>query len=171
MTISMLVILRVAHVIAGIFWLGTVLFNAGFLLPASHAAGPAGGQVMKQIVQVRRLPLYMHVAVYTCLITGGILFWWASNGFNFGWLSSSIGITWSIGSLLAIIAALLGEFVNAPAARRFASLASAVQGGPPADTVLVEMQRLQMRLFRATQLAAVLLLLSAAAMAAARYLV
>jgi len=172
MTISMLVILRIAHVIAGAFWLGAVLFVAGFLLPAARTAGPAGGQVMNQIVQVRRLPLYMHIAVITCLVSGGVLLWWASGGFNVGWLSSRTGIVWSIGGLLAVAVALLGEFVNAPTARRFAELAAGVQAqsGPPSDTVLAEMKRLQTRLLHATQLAAVLLLLSAAAMAAARYL-
>lgn len=172
MTPPVIASLRVIHVIAGCFWLGTMLMNAGFLLPAVGAAGPAGGQVMKQVVQVRRLPLFLNAAVLLVLITGGILFWWASGGFNVSWLSSAAGTGWTIGGLLAIAAALLGYFVNAPTARRLGQLAAKAQaaGGPPSETIASEMKQLQLRLLRATQLAAVLLVLATAAMAAARYL-
>jgi len=171
MTPLLIAVLRVVHVLAGCFWLGTMLLNAGFLLPATQAAGPAGGQVMKQIVQVRRLPMFLNVAVLTVLITGGILFWWASGGLSVSWLTSPSGVGWSIGSLLAVAAALLGQFVNAPIARRLGQLAATIQaaGSPPPEATITEMKRLQMRLLHATQLAAILLVLATAAMAAARY--
>jgi len=164
--------LRVLHVLAGGFWLGVMLLNAGFLLPATQAAGPAGGQVMKQIVQVRRLPAFLNAAVLVNLITGGLLFWWASGGFSLAWLSTGMGIGWTFGASLTIIAALLGQFVNKPTAQRFGQLAAEVQatGNPPSEAIKTEMQQLQLRLLRATQFAAILLVLATSAMAAARYI-
>ena len=172
MSITLVVILRVVHILAGCFWFGVMLLNAGFLLPATQAAGPAGGQVMRQIVHVRRLPLFLNLAVLLVLVTGAILIWWVSGGFTMSWLSSATGMSLSIGALLTLVAALLGQFVNAPTARRFGQLAAAVQasGNPPDDEVISEMKRLQLRLLRATQIAAILLGVATAAMAVARYL-
>jgi len=172
MSITLVVILRVVHILAGCFWLGVMLLNAGFLLPATQAAGPAGGQVMRQIVHVRRLPLFLNLAVLLVLITGAILIWWVSGGFTMSWLLSATGMSLSIGALLTLAAALLGQFVNAPTARRFGQLAATVQAGgsPPDDGVISEMKRLQLRLLRATQVAAILLGVATAAMAVARYL-
>lgn len=172
MTPLLITVVRVTHVLAGCFWLGAVLVNAGFLLPATQVAGSAGGQVVQQIFQVRRLPLFIHAAMLIVLVTGGILFWWASDGFAVAWLSSTIGICWTVGSVLAVVAALIGHFVNVPAARRFGRLAAAAQSASQihAATIQAEMKRLQRRLLVTTRLAAALLVLATAAMPAARYL-
>jgi uncharacterized membrane protein len=164
--------LRVVHVLAASFWFGAMLMNAAFLLPAVRATGPAGGQVMKQIVQDRRLPAFLNAAVFATLLTGGVLYWWASGGLDDAWARSGTGIAWSVGGVLTIIAAMLGQFVNAPTARRMGRLAAEAQaaGHAPSDATVAEMQRLQLRLLRATQLAAALLAATAAAMTAARNL-
>lgn len=168
MTPTLIAMLRVLHVVAGSFWLGAALMNAGFVLPAARAAGPAGGQVMREIVQTRRLPLFFNLAMSLTLASGAVLLWWASGGFDAAWFATGTGICWSIGSALGIAVALLGHFVNAPTARRMARLGT---GGPPDEQALVEMRRLQARLLNATRAAAVLLVLAAATMAAGRYAV
>jgi hypothetical protein len=168
----LIAVLRVVHVVAASFWLGAALMNAGFLLPAVRASGPAGGQVMKQIVQVRRLPTYLNIAVGLALLSGALLYWWLSGGFASTWLASVHGLGLVAGALLGIVAALVGWFVNAPTAKRFAQLAAQVQaaGRPPSEEELASLQGLQQRLLNATRAGAVLLVLAAAAMAAARYL-
>ena len=90
MTPLLIIVLRVVHVLAGCFWLGAVLMNAGFLLPATQVTGSAGGQVVRQVFQVRCLPLFVRAAMLIALVTGGILFWWASDGFAVSWLSSTM---------------------------------------------------------------------------------
>jgi hypothetical protein len=62
--------------------------------------------------------------------------------------------------------------VTAPTGRRLGELGARLQqsGGAPAAADLAEMQRLQTRLSGATRLIAALLVLTAAAMAVARYL-
>jgi len=172
MTPLLITVLRVVHVLAGCFWLGAVLVNAGFLLPATQVAGPAGGQVVKYVFHDRCLPVFMNAAMLIVLVTGGILFWRASDGLAVTWLSSATGICWTVGSVLAITAAVLGHFVNVPNARRFGRLADAAQSAsqPHSATILAEMKRLQQRLLITTRLAAVLLVLATAAMPAARHL-
>jgi len=55
MDISML-ILRVIHILLGIFWVGTALFFVLFFEPTIRAAGPAGGAVMGRLALPPRLP-------------------------------------------------------------------------------------------------------------------
>jgi len=170
MSLTLIALLRILHIVSGGFWMGVMILNAGFLLPAVQASGPAGGQVMKQLVQTRRLPLFLNLAVVVTLISGGILFWWVSGSLSSEWLSSRFGLSLTIGGILAIVAALMGYFINAPTARRFGQLAAQSAGTAPTPDVLSEMGRLQKRLLRATQIAAILLLLAAATMAVGRYL-
>jgi len=172
MTSLVVAALLAIHVVAGSFWLGAALMNAGFLLPAVRATGPAGGQVMKQIVQSRRLPTWFNIAVGLTLVSGAVLLWWLSGGFSSAWLASPHGWGLVIGAVLAVAAALVGWTVNAPTAKRFARLAAAVQaaGRPPSADEAATMQRLQARLLNATRVGALLLALSAAAMAGTRYL-
>jgi len=171
LTPALIAALRAAHVVAGAFWLGALLLNAGFLLPAVSASGPAGGQVMREIVHVRRLPAWLNAAVATVLATGAILYWVVSGGLSASWMASRTGIAWSAGAALAVAAALLGVLVSAPTARRFGQLAGAAQaaGGPPSAETAAEMRRLQGRLLGATRLAALLVAAAAVAMASARY--
>lgn len=173
MSLTLIVLLRIVHVVAGSFWMGAALANAAFVLPGARAAGPAGGAVMKQIVQVRRLPLFMNLAMSLTLLSGFALLWWASGGFQPAWFATATGIVWSLGSAFAIAAALLGHFVTGPSARRLSQLAgeALASGGPPSEAVQARMLELQQRLFGVARLGAVLLVLSAAAMAAGRYVV
>ncbi len=56
-----IILLRLIHILSGVFWVGSVLFVARFLLPTLRAVGPAGGPVMQQLTQVRKLPSFMMV--------------------------------------------------------------------------------------------------------------
>ena len=55
------ILMRVLHVVLGVFWGGAVIFTAFFLQPAIRDAGPEGGKVMGAIV-ARGLMTAMPVA-------------------------------------------------------------------------------------------------------------
>jgi uncharacterized membrane protein len=164
-------LMRVIHILIGVFWVGTVLFIAVFLMPSVRAAGPAGGSVMHQLVQARRLPLWLMAAAIVTIASGLWLYWLDSSGFRSAWLGSGPGRVFGLGGAFAILATIVGMAVNTPAGRRLAALTARVQGSgrPPSSEEAAEMQRLQTRLARATIAVAVLLVLATAAMAVARY--
>jgi uncharacterized membrane protein len=164
-------LLRAVHILVGAFWVGTILFMAAFLVPSVRAAGPAGGAVMQQLVQARRLPRWLLTAAILTIVSGIALYWVDSSGFRSAWLGSGPGRVFGLGGTLAILAAILGVAVNFPTARRLTALAARVQGSgrPPAPDEAAEMKRLQGRLGRATMVAAALLALATLAMAVARY--
>jgi uncharacterized membrane protein len=163
-------LLRVLHVLGGAVWLGTVLFLVVYLLPTLKAIGPTSGQVMAQMVD-RKFPIYMMVIPIITVLSGLGLYWVDSAGFSGQWSRSGPGMTFSFGATCAIIVVILGMSVNAPAGKKLGDLGAVVRarGGPPTPEEQGEMARLQNKLTRATQAAAVLLILAGGAMAVARY--
>ena len=170
-SLSTIHMLRAVHILAGVFWAGSVFFIAWFLSPSVRSAGPAGGAVMQQLMQARRLPVWLMAGTLLTIVSGIGLYWIDSMGFHSAWLGSGSGRTFGLGGVLGISAATLGMGVNAPTARRLGSLASRIHGSgrAPAPEEVAELQRLQARLGWATNAAAVLLALATLAMAVARY--
>ena len=97
----MLITLRLIHILAGAFWVGTAVFTAAFLIPSIRALGPAGGPVMHQIAQVRKLPLYFLGAGVLTVLSGIGLYSKASGGFTNQWMQSGPGMTFGIGAVFA----------------------------------------------------------------------
>jgi uncharacterized membrane protein len=166
-----LLLFRLVHIVGGVFWVGTVLFLAGFLFPTVRAVGPAGGPVMQQLTQHQRLPLYLMGAAILTVLSGLGLYWHDSAGFRSAWLGTRPAMIYGIGAVLAIVAVGLGMAINAPTARRLGALSETIRAGgmPPSADQAAALQDMQRRLDSATRLAAVLLVLATIAMAVARY--
>ena len=167
----MFTILRLIHIVFGVFWVGSVLFTTVVLMPSMRAAGPSGVTVMKELGR-RRLPLIM---MGSALLTVGAGIWLMiilASGDPAVWMRSGTGRAFSMGGGLAILALVLGMAINAPTARRMSAIGEAVdkRGGPPTADEAKQLQQLQSRMATASVLVAVLLLLATAAMAVARYL-
>lgn len=162
--------LRLIHIVSGVFWVGGAILLAWFIVPAVRDAGSAGGPVMSQLVQVRRMPIYLMAAAILTVLSGIALFWRDSGGFQGIWMRSGTGAMFGLGGLLGLVSAAIGSGVTAPIGRRLGVIAAGAQarGGPSAEEA-AEMQRLQARLAGVSSLVAVLLLLATAAMATARY--
>src|SRR5512132_1177730 len=52
MSPALLYALRFTHIVVGVFWVGTIVFVAFYLLPTMRAVGPAAGPVMQELTQV-----------------------------------------------------------------------------------------------------------------------
>jgi hypothetical protein len=167
----MLILLRLIHILSGVFWAGTAMFNAAFLIPAVRALGPAGGPVMQEIAGKRKLPVYFLVAGLLTVLSGFGLYWHDSQGFTNGFMRSRGGMTFGIGAVLALVAVFLGIFVVTPAAMRAGKLGAAIAAGgkPPTPEQAAEMQQLQATLGKMALVAAGLLTLTTIAMAVGRY--
>ena len=165
------VLLRLIHIVAGVFWVGGVVVVARFVLPSVVALGPAGGDVMREIAVRRRLPIALNVAGLVTILAGFALFGMQQAGSRGVWAGSPMGITISIGALLAIIAGIIGGMRARPAAMKLTALGEQgkAASGPPSAEVIAEMGRLRAQMAGAANQAAILLVLAVAAMAVARY--
>jgi len=168
---SIFLLARFVHVVCGVLWAGALIFIAWVLLPAIRGTGPAGGALMQQLVRVQRLPVYLMVLAILTILSGLSLFYLDATAFGEAWLHTGPGRTFSAGGALAILTAILGMAVNTPAAKKMGVLMGSIQaaGAPPSPEQTAEIGRLQNRLYRATQLAAVLILLAVICMGVARY--
>ena len=166
-------LMRLVHILAGIFWVGATLFLAGFLIPAIRAVGPSAGPLMSQLMQQRHLQRWINISMSLAILAGLVLFGLDSRALGGGFGRSGPGISYSIGALLAIIAAGVDGAMGRPTSKKLGEIALRMQesqrsGSAPADLV-AQTAPLQAKLARALTIMAWLLLLSATTMAIARY--
>lgn len=168
---ALVIALRIIHIVSGIFWVGGAMVVAWFVLPSVRALGPAGGPVMNQLAQVRKLPLRLLTAGWVTVLAGLALYARAGSLNSSAWYTTRAGLTFGIGGVLGLGVVLMGTFGNLPTARRMGVVAAQLQASPgqPAPELAAEMQRLQLRLKRLAETAAILLLIAAIAMAIARF--
>ncbi len=168
-TITLL--LRLIHILAGVFWVGAMFVVAGFLLPALRRTGRQGGEFMRHIMQDRRLGLFLGLAMGLTILSGLTMYARTVSATNGAWASTAPGIAYGFGGLAAVLAALVGGIIGGFAGRRLAAVGGrARKAGAPSAEMQAEIERLQGRVVLGARLAAALLAIAAAAMATARYL-
>lgn len=164
-------ILRVAHIGSGVFWVGGFMVFGRFFFPTAVALGPAAGPVMNHITQVLKLPRALIGAATVTILSGVLLYYHDSAGFQTAWMRSSTGMTFGLGALFALTAFTIGVTVNAPTAQRMGALGAAIaaQGRAPSPEQSAEMASYMKTLGVAIRAVAGFLVLATAAMALARY--
>ena len=167
-----ILVLRLVHILGGIFWVGSGLFTTFFLVPALASSGPSAGPVMMAL-QRRHLFTALPVSALLTILSGLRLMWIGSAGFAPAYFASASGGTLAASGAAAIVAVQLARRVARPAAVRAARLGASLAGTPEGAgraAVAGELAALQRRGGIATAVAVALLLLAAAGMAVARYL-
>lgn len=105
---TLMIVLRLFHIFAGVYWVGAIALTVWILAPIVKATGNSGAQVMRGFLlnkfYTRSFPL---VSVLTVL-SGAIMFYKTSGEFNEYWLRSANGIVLSIGSVAGILAMMYG---------------------------------------------------------------
>lgn len=171
MNIYLLLVFRLAHIVAGILWAGAAVFYLFFVKPSVHSIGPAGPTFMQTLAQRRRYPLFMVSVSLLTVLAGGILYWKSSGGLTIDWIKTGPGLGFTIGSLAALVAFLVGSFGIGPTSAQMGELGQemAASGGKPSSDQVVRMQRLEKRLNRAEWIDFVMLVIAMLTMATARY--
>lgn len=172
---TLMAVLRLVHILAGIFWVGATLVLAAFILPAARAVGPAAGQFMSQLMLRQRLQFWINVTMTLAILAGFALYGLDSRISGGGFGRSARGMTLGLGALFAIAAAGVGGAMVKPTGRKLGDIAQRMQealrgGGAPPAALVAEAQPLQLKMQRALTIMSVLLVLSATTMAIARYM-
>ena len=162
-----MIILRLLHIVFGVFWAGSAIFFALILQPKLAKLGPAiQGPVMAAII-----PLVTRTVLVSAFITiaAGItlalrLRWGNLDAFyNTGW-----GIAIMIG-FVAGMGAISSGITQTVLAHRMIALGGIIQGRPPTPEEAAEMQHLSARLPRVVRSTAVLVIFAIGAMSSARF--
>jgi uncharacterized membrane protein len=166
-----LIVLRVVHVLSGIFWLGSGLFSALFLMPSLGKLGPGAGPFMAELGR-RRMPTVLMASALLTILSGVRLLQLASGGFSGAYFATGVGRTFAGAGVLAVIGWLVAILIARPAAMRAGALgaAAAAEGDAAArGRLLGQLDGLRRRAALGNVTAVGLLVLAAAGMAVARY--
>ncbi len=162
-------VLRLLHIVSGVFWAGAVFLMVGFIFPSVRDAGPGGAPFMQQI-QRRRLPVFMNAAAGLTMLSGLILYGRAM-AMNGAWVRTNSAMIFGIGGVATIVAAIIGGAFVSRSGVRLGKLGEAIQatGRPPSAEQAAEMAALQAKMGKGMRIVASLLLVAVIAMATARY--
>ena len=144
------------------------MYLALFIIPTVKALGPDGGKFMQQLSMTNKMPLVMTLAGTITVVGGILLLERVSGGFRAEYFGTPHGIVLSIGATFAIIAYLIGLFVNRPTVERIATIGKQAQGNYSSEQ-MQEMQALRKKLFAAVNMTALLVLGASIFMSVAQY--
>ena len=166
-----LLVLRLIHILSGIFWIGGGLYTFFFLGPAIASMPAVMGQVMAAL-QKRRVFRAQEIAAGLVLLSGLRLLMIDSAGFPGSYFATGPGRTFAIAGVFAILAGIFNFGVARPTMERAvavgAALAAAADAGEKAR-LSEELDRLRKRGAIAGMLAVTFGILAASGMAVARY--
>ena len=168
-----IIILRVLHILCGVYWVGTVFFIAQYFEPIVRGMGPAGAPII-QGLQARGYFSKMPIIAVITVLSGVGLLYIDSSGFSAAWMSSLTGVGLSIGALFGVAGLGVGLSVMRPTTVRMAKLnqeAQSIPDGPARAAHLAPMAGLRNRITIASRWTAALLLVAVVAMSVSRYLV
>jgi hypothetical protein len=164
------IILRLIHILGGIFWVGTMVLLAAFLLPSVRTAGREGGRFMQTLMQQQRLQFYLGLAMLLTVLSGITMYARLAAATHGAWAGSRPGIAYGVGAVAAILAAAVGGAIGSSAGRKMLAVGQAIGSAAPSAEQQAELTRLQNRMALGARLAAGLLVIAASAMAVGRYL-
>ena len=162
------VVLRIVHIICDVLWVGGSALFFFYLEPTMNKLGPDAEKFVDEMINRRKAPIYF-VATSTLAVLAGVALYWR----DFGGISTSpFGLALGLGGVAGLIAWLGGNLLIPRTLGKLGAIAGEMKaaGGPPSEELMARMHATQQRLRLVGAVDIVLLALSVAAMASARYL-
>jgi len=103
-----LIVLRLLHIVAGVFSVGAAWFFFVFVEPTAAELGPESERFMNGMMVRRKAPIFITIASVTTVLAGLALYWRASAGLTAAWITSGPGIGFTVGAVAAIVAFVAG---------------------------------------------------------------
>jgi uncharacterized membrane protein len=168
--LTLLLVLRVIHILGGVFWAGSSFLMTGFIEPTVRAAGDDGRRFMQRFNATSRFSTLIAAAAGLTVLAGLWLMWIVSGGSE-AFFQTGRGLGLTIGMLAGIIAFILGFVMQNRPLRLMAAIGGVVAaaGGPPSAAQTAEMERLMGTVRLGGRLVAGLMLIAVVTMATARY--
>ncbi len=132
-------VLRLIHILAGVFWVGTAWMITLYIVPAAGAAGDAGQQFMRQLMGKTNLQKILTTSAISTVVAGTILY--IRNPPT--WFGSNAGIGFGIGAVFAFVGFVFGMLIGRNNGAMM-QLGAQIKGQPAADQI-AQMQVFQKR--------------------------
>lgn len=132
-------LMRLLHVVVGVFWVGTIMFAATLMMPSMRDAGPEGGKVMLALLRRGYLTI-LPVAALVTIVSGLWLYMAVMKNAGPAWAGSMAARVYGVGAITALIAFGLGIFIMRPNGQKVRAIMEALPSTPegPARTALMD---------------------------------
>jgi hypothetical protein len=129
-------LLRAAHVLLAVLWVGATAFTTFLLMPALQDLGPAAGPVMAALMR-RKLSAFMASLGGLTVVTGLYLYYRFTGGFDPS-LSGSMGArVFGMGGLAGIVALILGGAIIARNTKKMDALGARLASVPEEERAAI----------------------------------
>jgi len=160
-------LLRIIHIVGGVFWVGGTLIMAFFVAPTIGATGESGQRFVGHLMNNLKFSNRMSIASGLTILAGFTLYGLDARA-GATWLRSSFAIGLGIGAVFALIGFVFGIMIGRTT-KAMAQLGAQMQGKPTSGQ-LTQMQAIQKRQMTFSMISAIALILATIFMAIARYL-
>src|SRR5258705_9423462 len=106
----LMIVLRFTHVFVGALWVGMMVFQVFFLIPALGQAGPDAGKVMAALMRMR-IPIIVPIFALLTLISGFWMFQRLAGGAPEALMATPMGKAFGGGGVAGLLAFIIGLFV------------------------------------------------------------
>jgi flagellar biosynthesis protein FlhB len=160
-------LLRIIHIVSGVFWVGGVLIMTFFISPTIGATAEAGQKFIGHLMNNLKFSSRMSAAAGLTMLAGFILYSLDARA-GAAWLRSGQAIGLNIGAGFALVGFAFGLMLGR-VTKAMAQLGAQFKGKPtPAQ--MAQMQTIQKQQRTYSMASAVTLILAVVFMAIARYL-
>ncbi len=128
----LVIILRLLHILGGVFWVGGALATNFFVGPTIGATGDAGKQFAGHLMSRTRFTAAMTGGAIVTVIAGFFLYGIDSAWFSSAWQSSGPGIGFAIGALFALVGLVTG-MMNGKNNKAMGRIGAQIQGRPTSE--------------------------------------
>ena len=162
------VVLRIVHIVCGVLWVGGAALFFFYIEPTMNKLGPDAEKFVDEMINRRKAPIYF-VTLSTLTVLAGVILYWRDFG---GISTSAFGLALGLGGSAGLVAWLGGNLLIPQTLHKLGAIAGEMKaaGGPPSNELAARMHATQQRLRLVGAIDLVLLVLSVALMASARYL-
>lgn len=167
----LMIVLRLIHIISGVFWGGAAISLSWFLLPAQRSLGQPGMAFMRELMFGKRFRAAILAAMVLTLLSGVTMYVWLGMETHWEWTKTPMARVLGVGAIAAIIAGIIGSHYVGGLTKKAIALGTTIEssGSHATDAQKAEMGVLQSKVFRAYRITAILILIAVAAMAMGRY--
>ena len=160
-------LLRIIHIVGGVFWVGGTLMMTFFVAPTVGAIGEPGQRFVGHLMNNLKFSNRMSIAAGSAMLAGFILYALDARAGS-AWLRSSFAIGLGIGAIFALIGFVFGIMIGRTT-KAMAQFGAQLQGKPSPEQ-MTQLQTLQQRQATYSRAAAAMLVFATIFMAIARYL-
>lgn len=166
----LMIIMRLIHIFAGVFWVGTTFMLIRFIEPTVSATGEVGQQFMGYLSSRTKFSAIMALAGTLSLLSGLVMYYVIFFDRDVA-INSGYGIALTTGGSFGFISLVLGFAIQFRTIARMKAVRAdmAAGGGPPKPEQLAELKTLAERLSLGTRIGGVLMTVALIGMSIAQY--